>query len=80
MLARCTGLAVLCMMAATLYAAPASAQSRFDIAREEVCGNDPVPACERAVRHLCGDRPTRACLARNKKRFDAATRSGARAR
>ena len=40
----------------------------------EACGNDPRAACEAAFRRLCGKTPNAACVKRNQKAFDRASR------
>jgi hypothetical protein len=45
--------------------------SRHDAVRENACGNDPAPECEKALVRLCGKPATAECARRHKAKLDA---------
>jgi hypothetical protein len=46
-------------------------ESQHDSARENACGNDPMPECEKELVRLCGKPATAECARRHKAKLDA---------
>lgn len=47
---------------------------RFNVVRENVCGNDPVRACITLLKTLCGPEPTYACTVEATPKLNAASK------